>query len=269
MSGLAASRRADRPDGDVRCCDRCSRTRCTSQQGRQSDRCAAAPAGHHGSTFAPGPAARSSAASTTTASACRRTASAATMSRRLSEDHAVPIDPIAAERIEVVRGPATLRYGSQAIGGVVNATNERIPEFMPRGGVSARDPGRRQSSVDRGRDGGFQVHRRRRQLRRRMPMASSATPRTTARRRGAQGNTFVEAEGHALGGSFVGRDGFVGVSLSRYREPLRHPRRRAGGEAHAHRSWSRQAAVARRMAPAQRSASRPIRYWFGTLGLRP
>lgn len=37
----------------------------------------------------------------------------------LSEDHAVPIDPNAVERIEVIRGPATLRYGSQAIGGVV------------------------------------------------------------------------------------------------------------------------------------------------------
>jgi hypothetical protein len=35
-------------------------------------------------------------------------------------DHGVPIDPLAADRIEVVRGAATLRYGSQAIGGVVH-----------------------------------------------------------------------------------------------------------------------------------------------------
>ncbi|MBW8814099.1 MAG: TonB-dependent receptor [Caulobacterales bacterium] len=42
-------------------------------------------------------------------------------------DHGVPIDPLAAERIEVVRGAATLRYGSQAIGGVVNVINNRIP----------------------------------------------------------------------------------------------------------------------------------------------
>jgi iron complex outermembrane recepter protein len=33
-------------------------------------------------------------------------------------DHGVPIDPFSAERVEVVRGAATLRYGSQAIGGV-------------------------------------------------------------------------------------------------------------------------------------------------------
>ena len=45
----------------------------------------------------------------------------------LSEDHGVPIDPLAAQRIEVIRGPATLRWGSQAIGGVVNIDNDRIP----------------------------------------------------------------------------------------------------------------------------------------------
>jgi iron complex outermembrane receptor protein len=38
----------------------------------------------------------------------------------ISEDHAIPIDPLAADHVEVVRGPATLRYGSQAIGGVVS-----------------------------------------------------------------------------------------------------------------------------------------------------
>ncbi|MDR2215111.1 MAG: TonB-dependent receptor plug domain-containing protein, partial [Nevskiaceae bacterium] len=42
-------------------------------------------------------------------------------------DHGVPLDPLVAERVEVVRGPATLRYGSQAIGGVVNALTKRVP----------------------------------------------------------------------------------------------------------------------------------------------
>ncbi len=37
-----------------------------------------------------------------------------------SGDHGEPIDPLSAERIEVVKGPATLLYGSNAIGGVVN-----------------------------------------------------------------------------------------------------------------------------------------------------
>lgn len=46
----------------------------------------------------------------------------------LSFDHAVPIDPLAVERIEVLRGPAALLYGGSAIGGVVNAIDNRIPK---------------------------------------------------------------------------------------------------------------------------------------------
>ena len=45
----------------------------------------------------------------------------------VSADHAVTADPGQAERIEVVRGPATLLYGSSAVGGVVNVIDERIP----------------------------------------------------------------------------------------------------------------------------------------------
>ena len=45
----------------------------------------------------------------------------------LGEDHFVPVDPLTTNQVEVIRGPATLRYGSQAIGGVVEATNNRIP----------------------------------------------------------------------------------------------------------------------------------------------
>lgn len=46
----------------------------------------------------------------------------------LSFDHAVPIDPLVVERIEVLRGPAALLYGGSAIGGVVNAIDNRIPK---------------------------------------------------------------------------------------------------------------------------------------------
>ncbi len=44
-----------------------------------------------------------------------------------SPDHATSIDPLTAERIEVLRGPAVLLYGSQAIGGAVNVIDKRIP----------------------------------------------------------------------------------------------------------------------------------------------
>ncbi|AEI02221.1 TonB-dependent receptor protein [Afipia carboxidovorans OM5] len=49
----------------------------------------------------------------------------------LGEDHFVPIDPLTTNQVEVIRGPATLRYGSNAIGGVVSAVNNRIPDALP------------------------------------------------------------------------------------------------------------------------------------------
>ncbi len=45
----------------------------------------------------------------------------------LSPDHAVGVDPMLAESIEVLRGPSTLLYGGGAIGGVVNVIDNRIP----------------------------------------------------------------------------------------------------------------------------------------------
>ncbi len=48
-----------------------------------------------------------------------------------SDDHAVAVDPLIAERIEVLRGPAVLLYGSQAIGGAVNVITKRIPPGVP------------------------------------------------------------------------------------------------------------------------------------------
>lgn len=48
-----------------------------------------------------------------------------------SADHAVAINPLTAERIEVLRGPAALLYGSSAVGGVVNVIDGRIPHRVP------------------------------------------------------------------------------------------------------------------------------------------
>ena len=46
----------------------------------------------------------------------------------LSADHAVSVDSILAEHIEIIRGPATLLYGSGAAGGLVNVVDNRIVE---------------------------------------------------------------------------------------------------------------------------------------------
>jgi iron complex outermembrane receptor protein len=66
----------------------------------------------------------------------------------LSFDHAVAADPLTLDRVEVVRGPAALLYGGNAVGGVVNLIDRRIPTESPtaptgavelRGGGPARE----------------------------------------------------------------------------------------------------------------------------------
>jgi len=84
-----------------------------------------------------------------------------------SDDHAVSIDPISAERIEVLRGPAVLLYGSQAIGGAVNIIDKRIPRRVPDEPIhvdglasydTVNDEYRAGASIDAPLGGGFVVH---------------------------------------------------------------------------------------------------------------
>ncbi|WP_187278333.1 MULTISPECIES: TonB-dependent receptor [unclassified Methylobacterium] len=132
----------------------------------------------------------------------------------LGEDHAVPVNPLVSDRIEVIRGPATLRYGSGAIGGVVSADNNRVPTFIPANGVqgqvttgfSSVDNGRLgAATVDAGGDGiavhadGF-----------RTANDSYAIPG------GIQRNSYNESQGGAVGISAIGDRGFVGISFSHY-----------------------------------------------------
>ena len=132
----------------------------------------------------------------------------------LSPDHAVPIDPFAAERVEVIRGPVTLRYGSQAIGGVVEVSNGRIPETMPKDGFSGVISGGVNAS-DGAHDGGFKV----------TTGAGNIVLYADAFRRqaddydtplGRQPNSAVSSSGHSLGASYVWADGFVGAAYTRY-----------------------------------------------------
>jgi iron complex outermembrane receptor protein len=53
----------------------------------------------------------------------------------VSDDHAVAIEPLTADRIEVLRGPAVLIYGGSAIGGAVNVIGKRIPLRVPQEAV--------------------------------------------------------------------------------------------------------------------------------------
>ncbi len=66
----------------------------------------------------------------------------------ISPDHAVSLDPLLIDRIEIVRGPATLLYGGSAIGGVVNVIDARIPEEAPASAFGGRIETRLGSAAD-------------------------------------------------------------------------------------------------------------------------
>ena len=147
----------------------------------------------------------------------------------LSFDHAVGIDPLIIEQIEVVRGPAALLYGGSAVGGVVNAIDYRIPTEKiegitgraemrfggadnTRNGAVVLDVGngqfavhgdaykRKTSDLD---IPSFAVSSRKNKL--------DATPRDN---RGKLVNSASEGDGGALGASLTFDNGYVGLSYS-------------------------------------------------------
>src|ERR687887_2049260 len=70
----------------------------------------------------------------------------------ISPDHAPSVSTLLSQSIEVVRGPATILYGSGAIGGVVNVTDNLIPVEQPATRISGEVDGRF-GSVDLERSG--------------------------------------------------------------------------------------------------------------------
>jgi iron complex outermembrane receptor protein len=154
----------------------------------------------------------------------------------LSNDHSVTIDPLLAERIEVVRGPATLLYGNGASGGLVNVITSRIPESVPEkeiGGAfelrsdSASDERAGAARIDGG-SGHWAWHADghksetddvhipdfalSRQLREQL--ASEGEDIDTMR--GRLVNSGSDTYGGAAGGSYISDKGFVGVGASLY-----------------------------------------------------
>ena len=55
-----------------------------------------------------------------------------------SADHAVAVEPFLADQIEILKGPATVLYGSGALGGVVNTVTDRLPEQAREDGYALR-----------------------------------------------------------------------------------------------------------------------------------
>lgn len=143
----------------------------------------------------------------------------------LGEDHGVPINPLVANRIEVIRGPASLRFGSQAIGGVVSAENNRVPTYIPAGGISGQAT-TGYSSVDNGRLGAVTLDAGGENVAVHVDGFKTAAD-SYATPLGIQRNSANESQGGAVGMSFIGDCGFVGLSYSHYDALYQIP----GGEA--------------------------------------
>lgn len=153
----------------------------------------------------------------------------------LSEDHQVSLEGILAERIEIVRGPATLLYGSGAAGGLVNVVDKRIVESsldepfsgaLSLGTGSATGEQSAAGQVAFGSDR-FAVHLdyfRRDTDDVEIPgFAESALLRSLEEGDlddeeafGVIDNTDSETDGGAIGLSFTGDRGFLGVALSTF-----------------------------------------------------
>ena len=141
----------------------------------------------------------------------------------LSFDHAVALDPLVAERIEVLRGPAALLFGGNATGGVVNVIDNRIPR-LPAQGLSGRaelrlggaTQERSGAAVLEGGAGRWAWHvdamgRHSDDQRapRYTPVEDGALldPATRVR------NSAARGQGGALGASWVSDQGFIGASV--------------------------------------------------------
>ncbi|NUS60014.1 MAG: TonB-dependent receptor [Lysobacter sp.] len=132
----------------------------------------------------------------------------------VSADHAVSIEPFLADQIEVLKGPATLLYGSGAIGGAVNVVDGRTPEALTDAPLQGRaelhagtvnDERTGMVRVD-GSTESFAIHAD--ALHR--EAGDVETPI------GTLGNTAIRTDSAAVGGSWIGENGFFGASASLY-----------------------------------------------------
>jgi iron complex outermembrane receptor protein len=150
----------------------------------------------------------------------------------LSFDHAVSLDPLVIEQIEVIRGPAALLYGGSAVGGVVNAIDHRIPTEKLEGvaGRAEASAGGADSQnnlagvIDIG-NGKIAVHadaytRKTSDLEIPGFAVSSRKNRadgTVRDNRGRLVNSNASGEGGALGASLTFDEGYAGISYSGFR----------------------------------------------------
>ena len=149
----------------------------------------------------------------------------------LSNDHAVPMDPLIVERVEVVRGPAALFYGGNAVGGVVNVIDNRIPQEPvtgARGRVETRFGGAESEKASgamlEAGNGRFALHadvytRDTDDLKIKGPNISPrllAADPARAVTYGTLPNSASRSNGGSIGGSATWDKGYVGLSFSSF-----------------------------------------------------
>lgn len=146
----------------------------------------------------------------------------------LSNDHAVTIDPLIAERVEVVRGPATLLFGNSASAGLVNVITRRIPRSASerpfRGAIELRgDSALDERALAAQAEFGTGPWRLQTDLHRRTTddvsipgFATIDSLREPGEVAGRLANSASETRGGGIGLSRVGDWGHVGISFSRF-----------------------------------------------------
>jgi len=192
------------------------------------------------------------------------------------QDHGVPLDPLAIQKVQILRGPEALRFGSQAVGGVVEATNNRIPFATPPGGWQAQIQGAT-TTVDRGAEGGalfdagsrdFAFHADvygRRSNDYFIPSYPYLFPPDPAPPfNGKQPNSSFHSEGQAVGGSYLFDGGYVGAAVSRF-STLYHVPTLAGAQSNTRIAIEQVKYTSKGEFRPQTSAIDVIRYWAGAV----
>lgn len=135
----------------------------------------------------------------------------------ISPDHAVAIEPMLSEQIEVLRGPSALAYGGGAIGGVVNVLDKRVPTAVPERGVEGSVE-LRADSVANGVAGAFEVTAGSGNL----AFHAEGLKRDARDYRVGGGGDHSRVEGSynqtetgSLGVSWVGERGYLGLAFTR------------------------------------------------------
>jgi len=148
-----------------------------------------------------------------------------------SADHAVAIDPMNADRIEIVQGPAAFLYSSNALGGVVNLVEDRIAPNLPdrvHGEASIQG-----ESVNTGISGGLSLHGPAGPIALQL-QASGRHSDDISTPIGTLDNTALTTYSGSLGGSYVGSSGFAGLAGGIYHTRYGVPTEFPGGEEGVH-----------------------------------